>query len=96
MVMRMGGSRRKTRHKLSRPTSEKGKLYISKYLQELNEGDKVVLKADPSRQKGMYFPRFHGKVGVVKGKRGDSYKVEIKDFRKVKTLYVHPVHLKRL
>jgi len=96
MVTRMGGSRRKTRSKLKKSIASRGKLSISGYMQEFSGGEKVVLKADPSRQKGMYFPRFHGKVGVVKGRRGDSYEVEIKDFRKHKTLFVHPVHLKRL
>lgn len=96
MVMRLGGSRRKTRSKLKKSIANRGKISITAFLQEFNGGEKVVLKADPSYQKGMYFPRFHGKVGVVKGRRGNSYEVEIKDFRKHKTLFVHPVHLKRL
>jgi large subunit ribosomal protein L21e len=96
MVTRMGGSRRKTRSKLKKSIANRGKLSITAFLQEFKDGDKVVLKADPSYQKGMYFPRFHGKVGVVMGRRGDSYKVDIKDFRRHKTLFVHPVHLKRL
>lgn len=96
MVTRIGGSRRKTRHKLRKNIADRGKIVIFKYLQEFKDGDKVVFKADPSHQKGMYLPRFHGKVGVVKSKRGNSYEVEVKDFRKPKTLFVHSVHLKRL
>ncbi len=97
MTTRIGGFRRKTRHKLKRSISEKGKIFISRYLQEFKDGEKVVLKADPSYQKGMYLPRFHGKVGVVKNRKGNtSYEVEIKDFDKAKTLFVHAVHLKRL
>ena len=65
-------------------------------LQEFKIGDKVALKADSGVQKGMYFPRFHGKAGVVKGKKGKCYEVMIKDIGKEKTLIVHPVHLRRL
>jgi len=42
----------------------------------------------------MYFPRFHGLAGIVKGKKGNCYQVTIKDGRKTKELVVHPVHLK--
>ncbi len=96
MAMRIGGVRRKTRHKLSKPASQKGKISITQYFQKFNEGDKVQLKAEPAVQKGMYFPRFHGKSGVIVGKQGDCYQISIKDIKKQKTLVVHPVHLKAL
>jgi len=93
MVQRTGGFRRKTRHKLSKCQREKGKIGLSKYFKQLNEGDKVKLKAEPAVQKGMYHPRFHGKVGVVQRKKGSCYEVLIKDDSMPKTLIVHPVHL---
>jgi len=93
MVQRIGGFRRKTRHKLQKKAREKGKISISKYFQVFKEGAKVKLKADPSIQKGMYFPRYHGKTGEVMGMSGECYKVKILDGRSVKTLVVHPVHL---
>jgi len=95
MATRIGGFRRKTRDKLAKPQKQKGKMSLTKFFQKFNEGDKVYLKADPAYQKGMYFPRFHGKVGVLKGKKGRCYEVQIKDFGKDKTLIVHPVHLQR-
>ncbi len=67
MTQRIGGFRRKTRHKLRKNV----------------------------RQKGMYLPRFHGRIGVVKGQRGKCYEVAIKDGSKEKILIVHPVHLKK-
>jgi len=96
MATRIGGFRRKTRHKLSKPQKEKGKLPLSKYFQELKLGSKVCLKAEPAVQKGMYNPRFHGKVGVLKTKKGRCYEVAIKDNNKDKIVVVHPVHLKAL
>ena len=94
MVQRIGGFRRKTRSKLRKKVREKGKISISKYLQSFKVGEKVCLKAEPAVQKGMYFPRFHGKVGTVKSKRGKCYEVFIKDGKKEKMLIIHPVHLK--
>jgi large subunit ribosomal protein L21e len=94
MVQRIGGFRRKTRHKLKKDIRSKGKTSLSRFLQDLNIGDRVCLKADSSYQKGMYFPRFHGKIGVVKAKKGRYYEVLVKDQNKEKTLLLHPLHFK--
>ncbi|MCX6711711.1 MAG: 50S ribosomal protein L21e [Candidatus Woesearchaeota archaeon] len=96
MVQRSGGFRRKTRHKLKKNIRQKGKISIHNYLQEFKSGDKVLLKAEPSIQKGMYFPRFHSKVGTVTKKQGKCYKILIKDHNKEKILIVHPIHLKKV
>ena len=95
MVQRTGRSRRKTRSKLRKNIHDKGKISIMKYLQEFKEGESVILKAEPAVQKGMYFPRFHGKVGVIKGKQGECYKIMIKDHKMEKAVIVHPIHLKK-
>ncbi|QQG38562.1 MAG: 50S ribosomal protein L21e [Candidatus Woesearchaeota archaeon] len=94
MVDRTGGFRRKTRHKLQKNVRDTGKISLRRYLTEFKEGQRVILNAEPAVQKGMYFPRFHGKSGVIKGKKGNCYEVEIKDGSKIKTVIVHPVHLK--
>jgi large subunit ribosomal protein L21e len=96
MVKRIGTSRRKTRHKLSKTTKAKGKISTSSYFKGFEVGSKVVLKAEPAIQKGMYFPRFYGKTGIIKKKTGHCYTVSIKDGNKQKSLTVHPVHLRRL
>ncbi|MFH1592612.1 MAG: 50S ribosomal protein L21e [Candidatus Woesearchaeota archaeon] len=93
MVTRTGGARRKTRSKFRKTRSDRGKISIRKYLQQFKEGDKILLKLEPSVHKGMYFRRFHAKTGVVKGKRGTCYEIDIKDGKKEKTVVVHPVHL---
>ncbi|MBU2633821.1 MAG: 50S ribosomal protein L21e [Nanoarchaeota archaeon] len=96
MVQRIGGFRRKTRYKLKKNIRNRGKLSLTNYLQKLKNNDKVLLKAEPAVQTGMYFPRFHGKTGTIKNKIGKCYEVEIKDGKKIKTLIVHPVHLKKV
>ncbi len=97
MVKRVGTSRTKTRHKFARALRERGKVFITRFIQKFEVGDKVVLKADSSYQKGLYHARFHGRIGTIKGKRGKSYLVEVTDGpNKKKTLIVAPVHLKRL
>ena len=92
MVRRLGGARKRSRHKMKKGPGMKGKVSITKYFQEFREGDKVVLKAEPSYHKGMYPLKFHGKACVVAGKKGRCYELTIRDGKK-KTLLVHPVHL---
>lgn len=95
MVTRIGGQRRKTRSIMTKQRRKRGKLSLRQYLQQFAAKDKVVLKAEPSIQRGMYFRRFHGKVAVVKRKVGSCYEVLLNDGNKAKTLIVHPVHLRR-
>ncbi len=95
MVKRIGGIRRKTRYKFRKEKRSKGKINITKYLQLFNAGDRVYLHTEPAVQKGMYHPRFMGKTGVIKGKRGKCYEVMINDLGKDKTLVIHPIHLKK-
>ena len=94
MVKRIGGLRRKTRYKFTKEKREKGKISITRYFQVFDVGDRVYLSVEPAVQKGMYYPRFMGKAGIIKGKRGKCYEVTINDIGKDKTLIVHPVHLK--
>jgi len=94
-MKRVGGLRRKTRHKLKKNVRTKGKISLRRFFQKFKEGDKVYLAAEPAIQKGLYNPRFHGKAGIIKEKQGSNYYVQIKDGNKTKTILTHPVHLKR-
>ena len=87
------GLRKKTRHLLQKHKREKGKISLSKYFQKFEEGDKVVLKIEPSVRKGVFHPRFQGKAGVIKRKKGSCYEVLIKDIKRQKTVVVHPIHI---
>tara|TARA_Y100000310_G_scaffold345827_1_gene470706 strand:- start:11891 stop:12181 length:291 start_codon:yes stop_codon:yes gene_type:complete len=95
MTTRQGSRRRKTRHKLKKNVSDKGKVRISDVLQSFKENDRVALVAEPAVQKGMHHPRFQGHIGVIVGKQGTNYKVKIKDGNLEKVQIVHPVHLRR-
>jgi large subunit ribosomal protein L21e len=98
MVQKIGGARRKTRSKMTKRLREKSKLSINRYFQSFNIGDKVVLKAEPSVQQGIYpVRRFHGKIGTIREKMTRCYKVAIRDQdKKEKILIVHPVHMKKV
>ncbi len=93
MVKRMGGMRRKTRYKFRKEKRRRGKISMTKYFQSFNAGDRVYLGLESAVQKGMYHPRFMGRAGIIKSKRGRCYEVAINDLGKKKTLIVHPVHL---
>mgnify|MGYP001596420288 CR=1 FL=1 len=96
MTKRLGGFRRKTRDKLKKAPAEKGKISFTTYFQELEQGQSVVLKLEPSVHKGMFLPRFYGRTGIIGKKHGSCYEVSIVDGSKPKTLIVHPIHLKRV
>src|SRR3989338_1904149 len=96
MAKRIGGSTRKSRGKLKKNIRNMGKLSLRRFFQELAIGEKVVLNTESSLTDGMYHLRHHGKIGTVKSKIGECYHIQIKDINKIKTLIVHPVHLKKL
>lgn len=96
MVQRIGGNRRKTRFKLQKNDRTRTKISLSKYFQKFEPGQRVLLKAEPAVQSGMYFPRFHGLTGIIQSKQGKCYYIKIKDHNKEKKVLVHPVHLRKV
>ena len=94
MVKRIGSRRRKTRMQVTKAPGQRGKISLSKYFAKFNNGQKVVLKLEPSVAGGLYFHRFHGKIGTIDGMQGKCYFVKITDGHKEKRLIVHPVHMK--
>lgn len=95
MVTRIGGTRRGTRYMFRKQAGTAGKVSLRNFLQQFELGDKIVLKADSSINKGIYYGRFHGKIATVTRKRGFCYEVQLKDGSKLKTIIVHPVHMKK-
>jgi len=94
MGKRSKGYRSRTRYLLRKNPREKGKIGLSRILQEYKVDDKVLIDVNPSIHKGMPHRRFHGKIGVVKGRRGRSYIVEVKFGNKMKKAIIRPEHLK--
>lgn len=73
----------------------RGKLQLSRYFQELKNGDFVSISREPAVQSS--FPeRFQGITGIVESKRGKSYIVKIKDRNKYKKILIEPIHLKKI
>lgn len=95
MAKQIGSFRRKTRHLFQKKARQKGKISLRRYLQELAVGDRVILVAEPAIQNTLYHRRFHSKVGVVQGKRGSCYEVQIKDKHQEKLIVIHPIHLRK-
>lgn len=93
MVRKSSGYRSKTRSLLRKAPREKGKLGLSRILRPYEPGDKVCVKIDSSIHKGMPHKRFQGKIGVIEGKRGRSYLVNLKLGDKEKNLIVRPEHI---
>lgn len=87
------GYRARTRRLLKKEPREKGKIRLSKLLYEYHPGNRVVVKIDPSIQKGMPHRRYHGKVGTVIDKRGRSYVISVTQGDAVKEIVVRPEHL---
>jgi large subunit ribosomal protein L21e len=87
------GYRAGTRRLLKKEPRERGKLRLSKLLYEYQPGNRVIIKIDPSVQKGMPHRRYHGRVGVVINKRGQSYVVSVTQGEAAKEIIVRPEHL---
>ena len=73
----------------------RGKLQLSKYFQELKEGDPVAIVKERS-VKSNFPERLQGKTGIVENKRGKAYMIKIKDQNKEKRFIIEPTHLKKI
>ena len=95
MVKAPRGYRHRTRKLLRKHVRERGAVPpLSLLMYEYKPGDKVYIIINPSVMKGMPHRRYHGKVGVVVGKRGKSYEVEVRVGGKIKKLIIRPEHLR--
>ncbi|MCD6367890.1 MAG: 50S ribosomal protein L21e [Candidatus Aenigmarchaeota archaeon] len=92
MVKKTKGPRRRTRKKLKK--GPKDKVTVNRFLEEFKEGEKVLIKIEPSSHKGMPNPKFKGKTGKVVGKRGRAYIIEVKDGNLMKEIVAYPEHLR--
>ena len=88
------GPRKKTRYKFRKDMRRRGILPVTSLIQRFELGQKVHVVCEPSIQKGMPHPRFHGKTGTVVGQRGRAWLLEIRDGNKDKIVIARPQHLK--
>ncbi|MFQ6094634.1 MAG: 50S ribosomal protein L21e [Candidatus Bathyarchaeia archaeon] len=88
------GLRARTRSLLRKNSRDRGKISTSRLLYDYKQGEKVVIDIEPSVHKGMPHRRYQGRVGVVVGKRGRAYAVNVTQGDAVKEIIVLPEHLK--
>jgi large subunit ribosomal protein L21e len=88
------GPRKKTRYKFKKDQRRRGILPVTSLIQKFEIGQKVHVICEPSIQKGMPHPRFHGRTGTVVGQRGRAWLLEIRDGGKDKIVIARPQHLK--
>lgn len=96
MVRKPHGTRTGTRNKLQKKPRERGLVPVARFFTPFEEGEKVLIKIEPSHHHGMPYKNFHGQVATVKGKRGDAYVLEIRDKNAKKTVISNPIHLRKM
>lgn len=96
MPIRSKGLRSKTRGVFSKRPRDRGNPSPNTVLRDFPVGTRVAIVMDPAQQKGMVHKRFQGQTGVVSGKQGDAFVVEITHGNKPKQLVVRAEHLKTI
>lgn len=89
------GYRHGTRKLFSKKTREKGIRPPDYLLTNYAEGDIVDIIIDSSAHKGMPHRRYHGKTGVIKKKQGESFIIEIKQGRAIKSIITRREHIRK-
>ncbi|MCD6508844.1 MAG: 50S ribosomal protein L21e [Thermoprotei archaeon] len=87
------GYRTRGRKLLRKHPRRRGMSGLSKILYEYSMGEYVHIKIDPTYIETAPHARYQGKTGVIVGKRGRAYIVEVYLGNKKKTLIVTPEHL---
>ncbi len=95
MVRRSKGIRSKTRNILRKSVRQKGMPPITRSFARFEEGERVNIVIEPSVHGGMPHTRFQGLCGIIVGKQGNAYLVDLKHGNKQKQLIVRPEHLKK-
>ena len=78
-----------------KPVRTRGKVPLSKYFQELKEGDFVAVVREMA-MKSNFPKRLQGRTGTVESRRGKAYIIRIKDQNKEKRFLIEPIHLKKI
>lgn len=81
--------------RLRKRIRDRGKVRLSEYFKELKKGDKVVFKPSPDFPI-QFHKRYRGLIGIIIGKRGKAYVVEVEKNKKKKIIITYPIHLKKI
>ncbi|MHA2004643.1 MAG: 50S ribosomal protein L21e [Candidatus Thorarchaeota archaeon] len=93
MVKKSHGYRARTRSLMSKRVRTRGISSLSRLLVDYEVGQRVDIVINPSVHKGMPHRRYHGRTGVVTGKRGRGIIVDVKLGKMMRTLIIRPDHL---
>ncbi len=89
------GPRNRTRKVYRKSVREKGAIpSLSLIMHEYKVGDKVYIKPNPAIHDTLPHRRYVGKVGIIIGKRGRAYIVEVYLGSKRKQLILYPEHIR--
>jgi len=94
MVKRSHGYRVGSRKLMTKKVRERGMPSLGKLLRAYNEGDRVDIIIDSAIHGGQPHKRYHGRVGIIQGRRGQSYEVQTTLGNKTKLLIIRPEHLR--
>jgi large subunit ribosomal protein L21e len=94
MVKRSHGYRVGSRKMMTKKVRERGMPSLGKLLRIYEEGERVDIIIDASIHGGQPHRRYHGRVGIIRTRRGRSYEVETTLGKKVKLLIIRPEHLR--
>jgi large subunit ribosomal protein L21e len=79
---------------MTKKVRQRGMPSLGKLLQTYTEGDRVDIIIDSAIHGGQPHKRYHGRVGIIQGRRGRSYEVETTLGKKTKLLIIRPEHLR--
>jgi large subunit ribosomal protein L21e len=93
MVKSSKGFRSRTRGTLTKEVRERGLPPITRFLQQFEVGDRVVVRLEASDPRGQPHPRYQGRTCIVLGRVGRAYRLSFMDGGKPKELIANPIHL---
>ncbi|MBD3405999.1 MAG: 50S ribosomal protein L21e [Candidatus Lokiarchaeota archaeon] len=94
MVKKSHGFRARTRSLMSKKVRSRGLQPLSNVLIDYEIGQRVDIVIDPGFHKGMPHRRYHGRTGVITGKRGRAYEIDVSLGKAMKKLIIRPEHLR--
>jgi len=94
MVKRTHGFWYKSRKLRKKHPRERGMRGLSRLLYEYKVGDRVHIDIDPTYIETAPHRRYQGKTGIIIGKRGRAYLIEVYLGDKRKILITTPEHIK--
>jgi len=94
MVKSSKGFRSRTRGVLTKEARDRGLPPVTRFLQQFDVGEKVVIHLEASDPHGMPHPRYQGLTAIVRERVGRAYRIEFLDGGKAKQVIANPIHLR--